>query len=1124
MADYNINAVDRKVSYTGSAGLGPYAFSFEILVEDDVAVYFNATLLTLTTDYTVAVNANGTGSITIVTGTNVPTTPDADDTIVIIGARDIERTTDFVTAGDLRASSLNEQLDSAVIFDQQISERVDRAILAPAYDPTGIDLTLPAKADRAGQVLIFDSNGDVSTSALTGLPTFTVDNINIDGNTISSLSGGIIINPYSSEDAEIYDAYLRGSQITVQAPFKDVAGNTMMSLGTTRQALYYSNTTAMRTEEGGAELFGSDNTFGGRIILTSTVAQNAIVDDDIAGSVVFQGYYPKPSGVTSDFVYSTIESEVTDATNGSVNSQLNFKVAAQNTANAVSLSLFGGSTSATGPALTFGGGNLSSDPAGTGGLFVIQPSLGKISFAGNPSLTFGGRTITQGSIYSEGDFAASADGHLNLTNEYDFNKSIPIPLVQLYRDNASPAAADKLGKISFRANDSLGNKTEYANIAVDLDDPTNGSEDGSLRFEVMQGGSVSTAMEIDAAGVTIPGNLTVQGTTITIDSASAQTVDLGDNDKIRLGDGDDLQIYHDGTDSYISNSTGSLKLSGNTDVTGTVTADGLTVDGDANFDSGTLFVDASENAVGIGTTSSPVGKLHITGGVTQDGGEQNLVLQSSDSASIPKTISGSASNSTLQVFAGAMQSGSSRGGQIDFVGGSAASDTGTLIFRTGGTLGGTSQPERMRIDSSGNVGIGTSSPARTLHVEGVILSKISGGTPALFLNNGVTQLNINNSSGSMVFDGDGATERMRIDSSGNVGIGTTSPSHKLVVSNGGAESLEFNWASGQSTNFLQSYNRSTSSYLPMTYYASEQRFTFGSGSEAMRIDSSGNLLVGTTSTAFTTDGVRLLSLGIGLFTASGDNPIDVNRLSSDGNLINFYQASAIEGNISVSGTTVSYNGGHLARWSQTIDDARIEGLVKGTVLSNLDEMCEWKQVEFEYQALVSEAVEAQDEVLDEEGNIVQEAVEAQEAVYETRTASESYDGDANVGDVIDWEYEGETVQATVIIEDNEQLNRMKISDVEGDPNVAGVFVNWDDDDDVHTADMNIAMTGDMVIRIAQGTTVQRGDLLMSAGDGTAKPQGDDIVRSKTIAKVTSTHVSHTYDDGSYLVPCVLMAC
>jgi hypothetical protein len=72
--------------------------------------------------------------------------------------------------------------------------------------------------------------------------------------------------------------------------------------------------------------------------------------------------------------------------------------------------------------------------------------------------------------------------------------------------------------------------------------------------------------------------------------------------------------------------------------------------------------------------------------------------------------------------------------------------------------------------------------------------------------------------------------------------------------------------------------------------------------------------------------------------------------------------------------------------------------------------------------------------------------------------------------------------------------------------------------------MNIAMTGDMIIRIAQGVVVQRGDLLMSAGDGTAKPQGDDIVRSKTVAKVTSNHVTCTYNDGSYCVPCVLMAC
>ena len=166
MADYNINAVTRRAVFTGSAGLGPYAFTFEIIDSGDLAVYFNATLLTLTTDYTVAINANGTGDVTIVTGTNVPSTPTASDQIVIVGARDIERTTDFVTAGDLLASSLNEQLDSLTIFDQQVSEEGRRAMRAPVFDPAlvedggVVDMTLPTKASRAGKTLAFDSDGN----------------------------------------------------------------------------------------------------------------------------------------------------------------------------------------------------------------------------------------------------------------------------------------------------------------------------------------------------------------------------------------------------------------------------------------------------------------------------------------------------------------------------------------------------------------------------------------------------------------------------------------------------------------------------------------------------------------------------------------------------------------------------------------------------------------------------------------------------------------------------------------------------------------------------------------------------------------------------------------------------
>ena len=224
-----------------------------------------------------------------------------------------------------------------------------------------------------------------------------------------------------------------------------------------------------------------------------------------------------------------------------------------------------------------------------------------------------------------------------------------------------------------------------------------------------------------------------------------------------------------------------------------------------------------------------------------------------------------------------------------------------------------------------------------------------------------------------------------------------------------------------------------------------------SPTEAMRITNTGTVLVGKIVEDSTSAGCQLVKSGTAIFIRSGEASIVVNRLNDDGELISLRQDSTVEGSISVSGTTVTYGGGHLARWSQLTNNKNPSDIFKGTVMSNLDEMCEWGE------------------------------------------------------------------------ENNEQLNKTKISDVEGDKNVAGVFVSISFSED-GPLDFFVGMTGDMVIRIAEGVTVNRGDLLMSAGDGTAKPQDDDIIRSKTIAKVTSTNVTCTYEDGSYCVPCVLMAC
>lgn len=104
---------------------------------------------------------------------------------------------------------------------------------------------------------------------------------------------------------------------------------------------------------------------------------------------------------------------------------------------------------------------------------------------------------------------------------------------------------------------------------------------------------------------------------------------------------------------------------------------------------------------------------------------------------------------------------------------------------------------------------------------------------------------------------------------------------------------------------------------------------------------------------------------------------------------------------------------------------------------------------------------------------------------------------------------------------NTHLNKIKVSDVERDRNVTGVWECWQDNEEIRW-DLSIAQAGDYFVRIGAGVSVTMGDLLESAGDGTARPQADDVIRSSTIGKVNATFVIETYPDGSYTVPCNLM--
>jgi hypothetical protein len=612
-------------------------------------------------------------------------------------------------------------------------------------------------------------------------------------------------------------------------------------------------------------------------------------------------------------------------------------------------------------------------------------------------------------------------------------------------------------------------------------------------------------------------------------STNGNDVNFGDNDKAQFGAGNDLQIYHDGSNSYVKengvgnfyiqgqnsirltnsdgtenyaifnvdgavqlnhdNATRLLTTSTGVDVTGTVVSDGLTVD------TNTLHVDATNNIVGIGTSNPSTygGILNLTDGSV--GGETTFVIANNNA------------NQFIRLGVKADEA------QIAY------DNADSLVFgeSTDSTTSGITT-ERMRITSTGNVGIGTSSPQGALEVVGGAtidsgFSQTRSGHPSYAITNGGTDTVYHSikASGSstwysyfeaqddgtdinaLKFNTGAGTEAMRIDSSGRLGIGTSSPDQNLHVSDTSTNAY-IKIISNDSNTAGILFGDQNSGLQGKLYYLNNidaMRFDTN-GSERMRINSGGDLLVSkTTGNSTTTEGASFdhVSGGndfalriVNTNSSAVEAVMLLNRQNSDGGLITFRQANTTEGSISVSGTTVSYNGGHLSRWGRLSDNSK-PTILKGTIMSNLDEMVVWSYDDVLY-------TEEDELPVDDDGNPT-----------------------ASVGDVKTPAYTAE----------NEQRNQLKVSDVEGDINVAGLFVKWDTGEDGYN-DIDLAMTGDMVIRIAQGTTVQRGDLLMSAGDGTAKPQEDDIVRSKTIAKVTSTTVINTYDDGSYVVPCVVMAC
>ena len=775
-----------RISYTVSTSTTSFAVPFEFFDDADLVVVVGGTTKTLTTHYTVSGGNGATGTVTMTSGNEV-----SSGTVIIFRDIDFKRTTDFPTSGAFPIATLNTELDRNIALFDDLQDRIDRSVRLNDNDDAA-SMVLPLKASRKGTVLGFNATTGAAEAGPTIANVNSLADITTNINTVAGISSNVTTVAGISSNVTTV-AGISSAVSSVAGVASLITSDFVSDLNTLATSAIVEDLNILATTDIVSDLnqlatsdFVSDlssvegikanvTSVGNNIANVNTVATQLTSSSPTFTNTVTASAYTTSGGGTFFIGNTSFRQTGVTRTDGEIELDSSSTIKLRTNSGEVNLfdddSYFGrisqdgngelvissGSSGGGGApvtALTFSGANATFSGTinttstnkiqfGDSGTYIHQSADGVLDLVSDSEIEINATTIDM-------------NGNLDVSGSATVGTDVTSASGNFVTSGSNIALEHSSGEHFFTATKDGGSAMYHDAYPVFSTSATNAGAVGTTNKNTQTLDTQSTFLEIGNSGA---GGGTDTGTLVLSATSNANDERIGDIRFANAANADD-----DGTDA-------------DGRMVARIQTKSVTSDSNAGDDSGgTIVFSTKPEAGSIATALTLASDQSATfAGNVDLAGYINFSGTASSFANIsqPRIFrSGSSSGSyPFDAFGHLVLQSRGDGSDRD------------IVFATG-----TGGANKSIVKSDGKVGLGTTSPSQNLHISSSDHTKalITGGTnkyAELQFENDAQKfaMGVQDDDKFFLYNSTGASQVLTVDTSSNVGIGTSNPGADLHV-------------------------------------------------------------------------------------------------------------------------------------------------------------------------------------------------------------------------------------------------------------------------------------------------------------------------------------------------------